>query len=222
MATSSASSGMMSENDQNINQEINREVRVVMILDESGSMESNKIELLQSVNAFIKKQQAEMPESCKFSLFKFNNVVKLVMDDIPVGQLQEFTDDQYTPNNVTALYDAMGEAIMKFSEKKYVVLVIVTDGEENASKQYNKDTIKQLLKERVNPDSYGWNVIYLCKEPNLEKQGESLGISNHNDLGYSNSSVGFTKSVTYEQLSLGISNFAKGVSKTVSIRTNSL
>lgn len=200
-----------------------KEVRIVMILDESGSMEDNKKEIIQTINNFITEQQTQKAnDECKFSLVKFSHNVTTLLDDVPLEEVLPIIDSNYVPTGMTALYDAIGMTITRFSEKNNVILVIVTDGQDNTSKSYNRKQIKEILDEKVNPDTFGWNAIYLCADPTLESQGDGIGISNTKaSRGYSNLSAGFIDLVPFtEKLSKAVSSYRAGQTSTVRMSTD--
>lgn len=201
-----------------------KEVRIVMILDESGSMEDNKKEIIQTINTFITEQQAQKAnDECKFSLVKFNNNINTLLEDISLDSLLPIRESDYNPNGMTALYDAIGMTVSRFSDKYNVILVIVTDGQDNASKTYNRKQIKEMLDEKVDPDTFGWNAIYLCADPTLEAQGDGIGISNTKaNRGYSNLlSAGFIDLGSFnEKLSRAVSNYRTGQTNTVKMFTD--
>jgi hypothetical protein len=195
-----------------------KNIKIVMVLDESGSMEVNKKEIIQTVNKFIKSQQEEKIESeCLFTLITFNDQIRTVVNNKQIGKISPIKDSEYNPSTCTALYDAMGYAINKFSNDKNVVLVVVTDGEENSSKEFNQKMIKELLDIRVKPDTYDWSVIYLCADPTLIKQGEKIGINN-NTSGYNNVSQGFDDLSNFSgNLSRAVSNYRRGTTNVVKL-----
>jgi hypothetical protein len=122
---------------------------IMIILDASGSMVSMGDEPVQAVNAFIDEQKKTLDkDGSTFSLWTFNSNVKKVIDDVPLHDIDEFKD--YKPESMTALYDAIGEAINnKKKKEKYddVVCVILTDGLENSSKVFNISQIKSMIKD---------------------------------------------------------------------------
>jgi len=121
---------------------------IMFLLDESGSMESMGKEPVQAVNKFIQDQQKTMgDDGATFSLWKFNSTVVKLIDDVPLQQVKEFTD--FRPDQMTALYDAIGQAIKNKSLKEKhddVICVILTDGLDNQSKEFSASSICSLIK----------------------------------------------------------------------------
>jgi len=164
--------------------------RTVIVLDESGSMHLDRPKVIHALNDFITAQQAEGLD-CRVTLMKFNDRVKTVLDDIQLSELRKITESDYQPNGGTALFDAIGTAIRKFSEEKDILLVVITDGEENSSREFSQTQVKKLIDLYTSPE-YRWNVQYLAAEPSLQEQGERVGIPDSPEAGLTNSAYEFT------------------------------
>lgn len=170
---------------------------IIFILDESGSMESLGTEPVQAVNSFINDQKKSTPPGVNstFTLWKFNSNVTLSINEQDLKTIGTFSD--YHPDNMTALYDAIGKAIVskKLSGKNLfgVVCVILTDGEENSSKEYNSFEISNLTKEMQ--EKWGWKFIYLGANQDAFKVGAQLGIQQTSCTSFSTNNKGMTKSL---------------------------
>ncbi len=149
---------------------------IVFILDESGSMESMGTEPVQSVNSFIEEQKKNASPGSKFSLWTFNSTVTNVIDDVDLQQVGLFTS--YKPENMTSLYDALGKAITtkkNKSNKDNVICVVLTDGQENSSQEYNKQSINSLISEMET--KHKWKFIYLGANHEVFASAGGIGIS---------------------------------------------
>lgn len=89
--------------------------------------------------------------------------------------INELNNDDYNPNGPTALYDAIGDTINWYRYEEDVLMVIVTDGMENASKRYNHKQITNMLDEKEK--FRGWTYVYLNNDINVARQGEMLGLN---------------------------------------------
>jgi hypothetical protein len=177
----------------------NEKTQIICILDRSGSMSENGIiyEAINGFNDFLKKQR-ELKDKATLTVALFDDQYELLYDDVDIKEVPDITYDTWKPRGLTALFDAIGKTIntvkanhMKLgSEKPDKVLVcIVTDGKENASKEYiNKgDVIKKLIKECENE---GWNFIYLAANQDAFDVGSSFGISHGNTYTFTTTTTG--------------------------------
>lgn len=162
------------------------QVHNLMILDESGSMESIKNNIIQGFNEIvqtIKGIEKEFPEQEHFiSLITFNGLaVQLIHFIDPVSKLEQIDGSKYKPNAATPLFDAMGLGLSKMKQylegkTDYNVLVtVLTDGEENASKEYSGADIKKMI-EQLKMEN--WAFTYIGADHDVEKIAMSISITN--------------------------------------------
>lgn len=148
---------------------------IIFVMDESGSMRIMGDEPTDAINGFIEEQKKNNPNT-PFTLYLFNNKVRKIYDNKPVNSISKFTD--YNPKNMTALFDAIGTAItekLSTKDNKDVLFVIITDGDENASKEYvKKNAIPELI-EKVEKE-YNWEVRFLGANIDVITTGSSLSI----------------------------------------------
>jgi hypothetical protein len=161
-------------------------VDLIYILDESGSMEKMGPEPIQGVNSLVKEQKETLDDGAKFTLIKFSNQVRYVYDDVPLKDVPEFTEKDYQPNNATALLDAIGTAITTKKAKKKnkdVVVVVMTDGQENASRIFRSRTqIREMVQEVER--ELNWKFIYLAANQDAFASGQRIGISTCTGYNY--------------------------------------
>lgn len=155
----------------------------LIILDESGSMQSIKKEAIDSVSETVQTiRSAEKKNENQehfVSLVTFNDDVKTVYDCVPAKEVKELTSETYHPDCCTALYDAMGMSLnvirSKVGEDDRVLVTVVTDGYENASREYNSKAIKSLVAELKGK---GWVFAYIGANQDVEKVAASISITN--------------------------------------------
>ncbi len=166
----------------------------LIILDESGSMSSIEKQAIDGVNETvqtIRAAQKKHPEQEHLvSLVSFNSdSVKTIYDRVEAERVEELTDNQYVPSCCTPLYDAMGNALTKLSrnvaDNDTVLVTIITDGYENASREYNGKAIKSLVESLK---SKGWVFTYIGANQDVEKVAATISITN--TLEFSASSEG--------------------------------
>ena len=194
-----------------------------VILDCSGSMQSIKSSIIKGYNAFIQDQK-EIPGKCVVTLTTFSDSVH-IHDSRPLSEVSIMTNDSYKPNGMTALWKAISDTMdylgnrfssMKESERpEKVLIVIITDGEENASNSYVSKFHFQQFGAWTQPSSnhihfvhnkvysledintkishqkkiYSWEFLFIGTETlNVSNIAVSMGISNH--LSFSQSDTG--------------------------------
>ena len=152
-------------------------VKVVLILDESGSMGSVKESILKSVNEFIDKQKIGIKgkEEDTFSLIKFSDVIPqpIPIDNKPMNLVRHIVE--YNPSGGTALFDAIGFGIERFKKKNRVIMVVVTDGQENSSQKYKTRTEIQKLIVKQKTEKQ-WTFIYLSTDIDTFIEANAIGI----------------------------------------------
>lgn len=166
-------------------QPISRNVYNLIILDESGSMSSIYEPALSGVNETlqtIRNAQEDNPEQNHFvTLVSFDSSrYNEIYDVFPIKNAKDITKEDYRPNAMTPLYDAMGKALNKMrnqvDDKKDVVLVtVITDGYENASREYSGKAIKALIEDLKKSN---WVFTYIGANQDVEAVAESMSIDN--------------------------------------------
>lgn len=155
----------------------------LIIIDESGSMQSIKPAAIDSVNETIQTirsaQKKHEDQEHYVSLVTFNDDVKTIYECVPVDEVKELTAETYQPDCCTALYDAMGISLnalrKKVAEDDKVLVTVVTDGYENASKEYNGKAIKALVDELK---AKGWVFAYIGANQDVEAVAATISITN--------------------------------------------
>ena len=162
------------------------QVHNLIILDESGSMDSIKKTIIQGFNEIVqtvKGIELSFPEQEHFiSLVSFNGLGQKVLHFTdPVKKLEQIDDAKYQPAASTPLYDAMGfsftmlRKVLEFKPDHDVLVTILTDGEENASKEYSGRDIKKMIEElKLNR----WTFTYIGTDHDVEKFAASISITN--------------------------------------------
>jgi uncharacterized protein YegL len=164
---------------------------LVFILDKSGSMSGLEADTIGGFNAMLGKQQAEAGE-CRITTVLFDNTYTLLHDRIDIRAVSAITDREYQVGGTTALLDAMGRTIQKIaSVQKHtaegyraekVMFVIITDGEENASRAYSIDMIKTLIERQKT--KHGWEFIFLGANIDAVETAGQFGIAPNRAVDY--------------------------------------
>ena len=165
----------------------------LLILDESGSMQAIYKQALSGANETIQTvraaQEAHPELDQRLTFVTFNTAyeghptqgnIRTVFNDVPIGEVRDLTGNDYNPNACTPLYDAMGISITalenKFKEGDRALVTIITDGLENASKEYNQGAIKEMV-DRLREK--GWTFVYIGANQDAVEVAKGLSINNH-------------------------------------------
>ena len=155
----------------------------LIVIDESGSMQSIKKEAIDSVNETIQTirsaQKKHEEQEHYVTLVTFNDDVKTVYECVPVNDVKELTAETYQPDCCTALYDAMGVSLNALRKKvaadDKVLVTVVTDGYENASTEYTGKAIKALVDELKAKE---WVFAYIGANQDVEAVAATISITN--------------------------------------------
>jgi hypothetical protein len=145
-------------------------------------MGAKQADVIGGVNLFLREQQA-LPDPCRLSLAKFNTEVTVVHAARPIGDVRPLTGQAYVPGGNTALFDAVAQAVRLADRDKRaderVLCLIVTDGEENSSRETSGPQVEAIIRER---EARGdWTFTYLGVAPG---HWVGLGLAAGNTAGY--------------------------------------
>lgn len=186
-----------------------------IILDQSGSMQDSIDPTISGFNEqvqVIQSLQQRYPEQeIKIGLTCFNQDVSIVSFARPVNEQRQLSREDYRPNGQTALYDAIGETVLKIKdsvgntaqqqEDIAIIVVILTDGHENASKLFNRKGIGSLICELEAGGK--WTFTYLGATLDAREIAESLNIKRENSMAFDKKQM----KETYGKLSRSLTNF---------------
>lgn len=151
-------------------------LEVVCILDQSGSMQTIVNDVTGGFNSFVKKERKSSEGTSSLTLVTFNTEHKYVQENKSINDIEDLTNDNYSPGGGTALLDAIGSTIesvdKRLEDDQKVIFVIITDGEENSSSQYTLDKIKELVKEQQDK---GREFVFLGANIDSFAQGGNMG-----------------------------------------------
>lgn len=170
----------------------NKQHHIAIVLDETGSMMSLKDATINGFNEFIDKLHSE-PGKPRITLVRFNSTaIKVDYKAKKLSRVEKLTSETYNPDAMTPLHDAIGQTIrvMKvlMSDKDTALVMIITDGQENASTEYDLADIKALIKDCE--ATKNWTFTYLGANVNAFAEGGKLGIAHGNIANYTPDIVG--------------------------------
>lgn len=161
-------------------------VLVNVILDKSGSMASKLKDVIEGFNAYLDGLAQEDKVEYLFSLTLFDTQVAYRDVAIPLGQVRKLDKKSYQPGGNTALNDAIGITVRKVDTDRpqvdKIVTVIMTDGEENSSREWTHDAVKALIDDKEKDGN--WTFVFLGAAPDAWDQGRAYGIRPANVAHY--------------------------------------
>ena len=156
-----------------------------------------------------------MPDKANATVCLFDNEYILLHDGVDLTEVKPLTSKTYVPRGTTALYDAIGRTISAIdsrvskSPEQKVVIAILTDGQENASREFNKTKIMDMIKAR---EKQGWLILYLSASASAFADASSIGVSSNNTMSFTANSAGMRKaygSMSFSTASYRTSNDKK-------------
>lgn len=188
---------------------------ITVVLDRSGSMESIRQDTIGGFNRFLKEQQA-VPGTCSFTLNQFDDFFETVQDGVDIQKAKELTPSTFVPRGSTALLDAVGRTIMETGKRldaladdqkpEKVIFLIVTDGGENASREYSALKVKAMTQHQIK--KYDWQFVYLGANQDAFTTASAIGVSSANSANYA--ANGQSVAATYAVQGLSMRAFRTG------------
>lgn len=155
---------------------------IVFILDRSGSMAGLESDTIGGFNGLLEKQKENEGRAIVTTVL-FDEKYELLHDRIDIKGIKPINDDDYFVRGCTALLDAVGRTIskidnvqkntLKLERAENVLFVIVTDGFENASKEYTYSAVKKLIEEKK---KMGWEFMFLGANIDAAEEASKIGI----------------------------------------------
>lgn len=175
---------------------------VVVVLDRSGSMSSMKSDVIGGFNNLL-KEQLKTEGTATMTLVQFDDIYEVLSDFAELKDVAELNNQTFQPRGSTALLDAMGKTlndvrtrIRSMDEKEKpskALFVFITDGQENASKNYKRSQIFEMindLRDKENNDGLEWEFIFIGANQDAIAEGNSYGIRANASLTYAASGDG--------------------------------
>lgn len=176
-------------------------VQIICILDRSGSMQSLTEDVIGGYNSFLEKQKKESG-TAEVTTILFDDKYEKISDAVNLNDAKNLTSEIYYARGNTALMDALGKTLMETlgtmskenicPAKRRVLVMIMTDGLENASTEYSKDKIKSLIE--ATTKEYNWNYVFIGANIDSASEAQSIGIRSGNAMNYMADSEGVRES----------------------------
>ncbi|MBJ8348044.1 vWA domain-containing protein [Antrihabitans sp. YC2-6] len=167
---------------------------IAVLLDRSGSMFSIKSDTEGGFDAYIAKQR-EQPGGVHVTLAQFDDVYERVYSNVPIENVAPLVLE---PRGVTALYDGIGRLTTEIGQELAarpeherpgkVIVVVLTDGHENASKEWTHSAVREVITRQER--DYAWDYLFLGANIDAVAIGEQLGFKGGKSLTYAPSAAG--------------------------------
>ncbi len=184
---------------------------LVFILDRSGSMQGLEADTIGGFNAMLEKQKKE-PGQAFVSTLLFDDQTQVIHDRVPLDRVKPMTERDYYVRGCTALLDAVGGAIHHIGNihkyarpqdvPEHTLVVITTDGMENASRRYSLPQVKRMIQRQK--ERYGWEFIFLGANIDAVEAAGQLGIDPDRAANYHSDSAGTR--LTFQSISCAVSS----------------
>lgn len=186
---------------------------ITVVLDRSGSMQAVAADTIGGFNKFLSDQKA-VPGHATFTLVQFDSQsVDTLNDGTPILAVANLTDKTFQPRGGTPLYDAIGQTINatgKFlknipedARPAKVVFVIITDGFENASHEFTREKVFEMIK--LQRDAYKWEFVFIGANQDAMATGQGLGVAGANCMTSAHNAVG--TSALYDSASSNLRSY---------------
>lgn len=159
----------------------------VFILDRSGSMNTMTEPTIAGFNQFL-RDQAEAKGQARLTLVLFDDQYEIPYHSIPIEEVVLLDTTTFVPRGSTALLDAIGRSIVELGARLSrlpenerpgsVIVAILTDGMENASREYNWNNIQSMIRHQT--EKYGWEFLFLGANQDGIATAAQMGIAAHN------------------------------------------
>jgi hypothetical protein len=162
-------------------------------------MEDQRREAVTTVNNYLRKVREDVAIDARLSLVTFDSQsIDTIRDRLPIARCADLTLDEYQPRAATPLLDAVGysvgiqDCLSGRDERR--IMAILTDGLENASREYTRDKLKSLLDRK---QSEGWLIVYMGAGHDSWHQASQIGIEANHTADFSLEAVNETADVLH-------------------------
>ncbi len=190
-----------------------KDVELVFILDRSGSMGGLESDTIGGYNSMLSKQKKEKTGKVSVTTVLFDDQYELLYNQVPIEKVSPMTEEEYYVRGSTALLDAIGKTVMQVKAnqdkkeiKDKVLFVIITDGMENASREYRVEKVKKLIEERKEKDN--WEFLFLGANIDAIGAAKDIGIDSSRAVRFKSDKKGTAKN--YEVLNEAIKEIRGG------------
>jgi uncharacterized protein YegL len=169
---------------------------IVCVVDRSGSMSVIRDDAIGGFNSFLKDQKA-LDKPCRLTYVQFDDKYEVIHNAVPLAEVPLLTAATYVPRGWTALYDAVGRtidmvgarlaALPEAERPAKIIFLILTDGQENSSKEYETARINEMITHQR--EAYQWEFVFLAANQDAMMAGNKMGIKRNFNFATTGKSV---------------------------------
>lgn len=149
---------------------IEEEMDLFFILDRSGSMSGSERDTIKGFNAFIERQ-SKKNHNIFVTTILFDDKYEVLYSRKPISKVEPLTEKEYYVRGLTALLDSIGKTVNSYKNKVGSAMCIITsDGYENASREFNRAQIKELI------ENSGWEFVFIGADIDAYSEASDIGI----------------------------------------------
>lgn len=178
---------------------------LIFLIDRSGSMYGSEDDTIGGFNSFIEKEKSK-EGNARVTTILFDHEYEMLYKRKSIDEVDRLTRDEYYVRGSTALLDAIGKTITALDKEidNKVLFVITTDGMENASKEFSKSQIKNMI------ENHNWEFLFIGADIDSYSEASKIGIKKSRVANYERSSRGVGK--LYDSIDLVTTTMRKDIS----------
>lgn len=187
---------------------------IICIIDRSGSMGIIIDDAIGGFNHFLDEQK-KLTGKAALTYVQFNSELEVIHENKPLQDVEPINKNTYNPSGVTALLDAVGETIDFTGQRlagipeenrpEHVIVAILTDGHENASKNYTLSKVRKMINHQK--ENYSWEFIFLGANQDAFAEAAKMGIDREDSFNFHVSKEGIKKA--YDDMHETVSKYRK-------------
>ena len=163
---------------------IEEEMDLFFILDRSGSMSGSETDTINGFNAFIEKQ-AVKNHNIRVTTILFDDKYQVLYSRKPISEVKALTEKEYYVRGCTALLDSIGKTVNSYkNEVGSAMCIITSDGYENASREYDRDQIRNII------ENCGWEFVFIGADIDSYTEASRIGIRKSRVANYNKTTKG--------------------------------
>lgn len=162
-----------------------KDLDLIFLMDRSGSMSGSEKDTMGGFNSFIQRE-SKKEFNTRVTTILFDDNYEVLYKRKPIDEVAELTENEYWVRGCTALLDAIGKTINTLDKEidNKVLFVIMTDGFENASREFSKEQIRNLI------SNHNWEFIYIGADIDSYSEAGNIGIKRTHTANYRKSKEG--------------------------------